>query len=1003
MRTPLQLPLPDALLRALHRFGAGLRRMETQCVLLSVLALGLLCIAILFGFDRIGDTPAPARWLLALPPGLAAIGALAFLSWRWLVLPPSLPTLALRVQRHHPHLGDRLQGIVELACHPDAAGSRVMAEAAIRQVSAEALRVDMSVALPYALRRRALLLFAAALVPVLGLVTLAPAALVTTAQRLFLPWRAVPRTLLVRLDGLPQQRIVGLNEPVELTAQVHARGWWRPRTAVARLNAQRPWRTPLAGRDLRLALPGQTQAVDVRIRVGDARGIVRLLPLPAPAVTGLVARVTAPAYLQRPGWTVAADGALRVPAGGSVRVTAFANRALAEVSAQPDSVPLQLDGARVDMGPVDVPEDREWRLAWRDAHGIGPEHPLRLRALATVDTPPFVSAEPTPRAQAALEDEPLLFPFRAGDDFGVRDMHFQWRVEADGIPPGEWQRMLLARGGPAAVELTHDLALTPASFGAAEGETLALRAETADYFPGRPPAYSQEHRVRVLTAEEHAEKIRRGLDGMRNAVEDLLRRQEATREGTEEIADRPDAELAASDSDRDVRDRGEGQSAHREDMEDLAERMAELTQEAMKNPTLDDRQVADMAAAAVAMRESAEGSMAEAKEALAQAGASPQPPQRRPALDEALAAQRRAVRELQELQERMNEQAEQMLAQSFLNRLRTAATRQRSFLGALTGDAPALAGVAPRDLPREAGAQRVATAADVKTESQTVRYIQDDLAGFYNRTRRPVYGEIYSNMLAEAVTEQVGKLAELVEANLIFRGADAADGLAARFDTWAELLAEDRQQAQASAGQGEGIPINPEDLAILMRLERARRAEESLRAGTRAAHERRAGPRYAQSSADLARRQYDLARELQPLERTASNDKLAFLLEKIVGEMQNVTVLLRLPRTDADTIAIQTEIIELLSSAMSESMQQGAAGASAAAMLQAMGLMPSAMGFAGGEGALPPGEAPGGRADGTGDAARRVERATGRGTTAVPTEYRRAVQEYRHALERSTP
>ena len=133
--------------------------------------------------------------------------------------------------------------------------------------------------------------------------------------------------------------------------------------------------------------------------------------------------------------------------------------------------------------------------------------------------------------------------------------------------------------------------------------------------------------------------------------------------------------------------------------------------------------------------------------------------------------------------------------------------------------------------------------------------------------------------------------------------------------------------------------------------------------------------------------------------------KLRRLIAKVDGEMMNATVYLRKPQTDATTVAIETEIIELLSNAIQTS--AGQAGAQGQQMMMAMGMMPQpgmGAGPAGGGSSAggttaDPNNGLNGDAGGDEAGTRDVRKGGGLFPSGVPEEFKDALESYYEAVE----
>jgi len=130
-----RVPLPPELKQRLVEFRSRLWSVKiAEGALAGVVGL-ILSYLLVFGLDRLFDTPAPVR-LALLGAGAAIPGlGLPFLWHRWVWRRQSLEQVARLLKRRFPKLGDELLGIVELARSDSSGSSRVLIEAAMRQAN----------------------------------------------------------------------------------------------------------------------------------------------------------------------------------------------------------------------------------------------------------------------------------------------------------------------------------------------------------------------------------------------------------------------------------------------------------------------------------------------------------------------------------------------------------------------------------------------------------------------------------------------------------------------------------------------------------------------------------------------------------------------------------------------------------------------------------------------------------------------------------------------------
>jgi hypothetical protein len=267
----------------------------------------------------------------------------------------------------------------------------------------------------------------------------------------------------------------------------------------------------------------------------------------------------------------------------------------------------------------------------------------------------------------------------------------------------------------------------------------------------------------------------------------------------------------------------------------------------------------------------------------------------------------------------MNQAIDNMMAKSFVNRLRSISESEQEVAGTFKQLLPEIVGAKPENLSVENQKTIGMLGARQDTAKKEAKYIQDDLAGFFNRTRIPVYNNIHEQMAEKKTQDNLEALAGLIRANVGAQVIDQAQTWRDQFKAWADLLA--GEIARNSAGQGGGgTELSQNEIEVLMALMRIRQREESLRDQTRLIEEGKAkNQAYGLDARKLAGKQSELANDTAAMERKVQEPRLRKLLETVDGEMMNASVYLRRPQTDSATIAIETEIIELLSGIISSS------------------------------------------------------------------------------------
>jgi hypothetical protein len=165
-------------------------------------------------------------------------------------------------------------------------------------------------------------------------------------------------------------------------------------------------------------------------------------------------------------------------------------------------------------------------------------------------------------------------------------------------------------------------------------------------------------------------------------------------------------------------------------------------------------------------------------------------------------------------------------------------------------------------------------------------------------------------------------------------------------------------------------------------------------------------PEFAKAVARLEKTQRVLAGDIEKLPRPDFPPKLLELLGQVRDAMGDAADLLARAETGPDTIAAQTEVIELLSDASQEAAGGAAGSASLMALLQRMlGLAASRAGGGnpGGGDTDRPNNTTAGDPAGRPADQRPVEKATGYDPSRYPAEFREALENYFQRVEELAP
>ena len=586
-----EIELPADLERRLYAFRALVWRIKLAEAVAGA-ALGLLVgYLVVFGLDRVGETPGWVRGL-AFAAAVAACTAVPLALHRWVWNHRGLDQLARLVARRFPSIGDQLLGIIEIVRTagdprqaPGGLGSRRLCEAAIAQVAERSTAYDFATAVP---RPRHRLLLALAALPAIAAAvaaTLAPDAAANAWARFLAPWRAVERFTFARVERLPETLVVPRGEPATLEVALATDTRTRPADARATLGRQPPLEAALDAEHYAFTLPPQLAETPLAVAVGDARARTRVVPMLRPEITDVVAEVRLPDYLQRPG-TQRVDvrsGQLVPVKGSTVSLVATASRDLA--AARVDGAAVEPEGAVIRTRPTVAEVDAKLAIEWRDGHGLDGARPLVVHLMPRLDEAPTLSISGLPAGRdILLSSDTLRFTILAGDDFGVRRVGIEWEGDGGGAgrAPDRGERPLKA-GGPDQAAMDVAATFCPDALGV-RPQPLAIRAYAEDYLPGRGRVYSTPFVVYVVDKAEHALVMNERLGRWRQQAAEVRDREMALLAANTELRKLPADKLLDPETRRKIEQQASAEDAQERRMDRLVEDGEKLVREAIKNP-----------------------------------------------------------------------------------------------------------------------------------------------------------------------------------------------------------------------------------------------------------------------------------------------------------------------------------------------------------------------------------------------------------------------------------
>jgi len=861
------LNLPDSLKDKLDAVERQLKRTETVVALCGGLVALLVMYLILFGLDRVFDTPAVLRHALAL--GGAVLTGLFLFTWmrHWVFARRTPRDMAKLVQRRHRVLGDRLLGVVELAEGDNAidgtGASPELVQAAINQVAREAETMEFTESVS---KRGSLgwgAAFAALALLVLGLFITVPSAAKNAFARMFNPTEE--RFTFTSVHDLPEQIIVPRGEPIRLKIGLTADSEREPDFATALIPDQPKIFATVENATAAFEIPEQLQPIALKVKIGDDRTTTELVPTERPTLGELTANIAYPAYLERPQQTI-------IVPGGKVEILEGASFLLkgaltpdreddgtmvprgiesAQIAVRPErGVVEKWDGLKIEKSRFETDEFTPDQLVgkriefnWTDDNKLAAENPYVVQVRTKKDGVPTITIDGIQNPMAILEEEVLELEITATDDFGLRDLVVDYYSfhdpESSGIE-ASFGNEILAEGAPTATILPANgsaatYSWSPLVEGVPEGSAIKIVAKTSDYYPGRGEVSSLVYDVFVLNRAQHAALLREKMEGLQAELEEVARDEEQLIEENEELSENPEEAKPSKLAKQEFAER-----AQAERMKRMAEDAKDIVKEAMKNPDIDPKTMSEWSEMSEDMKNLSEEELKEASESMKQAGQSKSDQEKKEKIDEAIAQQKDALEKMREMEKKANKSITNMVAQNFVNRLKQRAKEekeigQRLKTLALSGNAGANAEDLDddvRDVLEVQGAKQLMT-------RKRANYIDADLQGFYNRTKEEVYKEIFEEMAELDMSDKLEEIADWTANNKLYKAlgmmptGNSLKFWEDKFTEWAGKIDEATKNQDQPPQDGDQQEMEEELLEILYSLLRAQGREEAIRKNTR--------------------------------------------------------------------------------------------------------------------------------------------------------------------------
>ena len=678
-------PLPDSLRRQLEAFRGRLWFIKVAEALLAGLFGLLFSYLVVFGLDRIWNTPPTVRLVILL--GGTSLFTLFAPYWihRWVFRHRREAQLARLIARKFPRLGDRMLGVVELQDQRESkeALSPELRAAAMKAVAKQAEGRNLKAALPAPRHIRWALMVLTTAAIIAAALWKVPKPSQNAFERWLRPFSDVQRYTFTKISDFKETIIVPMDEPFSVTVSLSELSDQRPTSGVARFGIQEPVSAQLQDdkKSYTFDFPGQSEPGRVLISIGDARPVVEVIPQTRPAIKSVRATIVYPEYLQLQDKTKelrvgTLSGDVVVGSQVSLEATTLEGRELKtgmltikelpktterdlfdsdletlgdseeigeatdnsdsnaplaadplldgekeDQPAPPRILPLRVAGSQMISPRISLQsQPLELQMNWEDVNGLEDAGGHRIRVEPLEDQKPIAYIQDIERQTVILEEETVSFEIIAEDDYGSKQIGYEWTGEftkpTDETPSRGSH--VLELGAPNQRRLSGVVHFSPKTRNI-PAQKLQVRAFVEDYFPGRGRVYSEPITLHILTKDEQAQLLKDQFDRVIGELEDAARREQNNFDENRRI-EQDGAEKLQEEANKERLEQQEMNEAENiEKMSELSERMEELLGEALKNGEVEAETMQKMAETMQKMQELSKEDMPKVEQQLQEA------------------------------------------------------------------------------------------------------------------------------------------------------------------------------------------------------------------------------------------------------------------------------------------------------------------------------------------------------------------------------------------------
>jgi len=919
--------LPKQLVEKLQNVEKRLFVIQTGIAIFGAIFGIIISFIILYLSDRLWNTPTLLRLIFTV--GGAVSAALFTIKWikNRIQIVKSESFIPKLIQKHFQSLGDSLQGIIELA-HEETRPENISPElckAAINQVAERTSNLNFELAVSPKKCRKAIIFCILSTLTVAACYLYDADAIKNTWQRWFNPLSNIKRYTFVQLENIPNKKYVPHGEPFSIKLKFKKNSQHKERATLTFANGETKKPKLNKNETIITFKKGITQQDTLTIKVGDYKQKIEVIPIHRPVLLRLQANITLPSYLSNKKIEKTINGTrLKLLAGSSITLSGKISGKLAEIkSTNFPNLKLNYNKNRSANFTTETinlkKENKNITFTWKDIHNLQAKENYTLQLIPHKDEPPLVHCPNFSPQTTILEGEVLPIKTFATDDYGVKDIYMEWQIYDRNMEPVSnifQKKVCDGKQGNKQLKgefiFAHQYLKIPAKV------VVVISATTIDYYPKRQPVSSAKHVIEIISLEEHSKRIKELFANLQTKVEEVAMTEEQLLSNNKNIKNLNDKELKNSKTGKKIEKNKDSEELNANTLKDITKQGANLLKEALRNKNIPKKTLSKWTKMMEDLNNIANKQMSQVSQSLQQANS--QTNNRKQKMNEAIKKQEEIVKALSKISKKMNDSLKNMAMRNFASRLRNAAKMELAISNGVTTLVPKTIGLDKNNLPQELQEQVKTVAKAQTTINKDMSSIKIEIYKYFELSKIDTYNKVFQLMEKAKLNEKLKTLGKDISNNQLATVITKSKTWADNFNKWAKILEDSGGGGGGGKGGGNKPPPSEEEIAVLLKLLEFIQQEHDLRIKTKYLEENKNSKKidYNKEVEILAEVQGDMAREslkqIININDIAKLKKLKQALESVNMMMGEATDLLEKPQTDAQTVAIESAIIEYITS-----------------------------------------------------------------------------------------